>query len=90
MNNIDQLVKRPIQTDALKYGIAILHAILRFLEYVLNMAYRFEVQKWRVNLFPKILKECLLIFYSIYLNIHFLSLHRCNIKHVLDSKKCAI
>ena len=50
MNQIDKLVKMPINSDALKYRIAILHANIRFLECVLNTSYRLEVKKWRVNI----------------------------------------
>lgn len=57
MNKIDKLVQMPIKKDALQYGIAILHANIRFLECVLHIAYRLEVEKWRVNSFLKILKE---------------------------------
>ena len=50
MNEIDKLINMPINLDALKYGIAILHANIRFLECVLNISYRLEVKKWRVNI----------------------------------------
>lgn len=47
--DVELVLKRPIDKSVFAYGISVLHARLRCLEYILNIAYKMEVQKWRVN-----------------------------------------
>lgn len=50
MNAIDKILTKPISQEALKYGLPILHANIRFLECVLNVSYRLKLESWRVSL----------------------------------------
>lgn len=45
MNDIDKVLQRTCNTDAYKYGIPVLHANIRFLEYMLSIAWRIKVRK---------------------------------------------
>ena len=49
MNRIDEVTLRPINLDALQYGLSTLYAYIRFLEWLLHVASRLEVKQWRVN-----------------------------------------
>jgi hypothetical protein len=42
MNNLDQMQKFQINEDNLKYGLSTLHAWIKFLEYILHIAYKLE------------------------------------------------
>lgn len=46
-NNLN--VKMPVDTDALEFGLSILHARIRFLESVLHLSYKLPIRKWQVR-----------------------------------------
>ena len=49
MNDIDNLLTLKINENALQYGIPILHAHIRFLEWVLHVSYRLDLGTWQVS-----------------------------------------
>jgi len=48
-NNIDELTKKKIKEDNLKFGLSSLHAWIRFFECLLHIAYRLDFKTWQVN-----------------------------------------
>lgn len=38
-----------VKSDALQYGVSPLHAWIRFMEFVLKISYKLEIQKWRAT-----------------------------------------
>lgn len=49
MNKVEAAIKREINKSALKNGIPILHANIRFMECVLKVSYRLSFKKWQVS-----------------------------------------
>lgn len=49
MNDIESVVRRPINEEALLFGISPLHARIRFYECLLHVAYRLDLKKWQVR-----------------------------------------
>ena len=49
MNNLNLVKTKDVNIDALKYGLSPLHAYIRFFECVLHIAYRIDIQLWRVT-----------------------------------------
>lgn len=47
--NVESVLKRPVDDSVFAYGISVLHARLRCFEYMLSVAYKMELRKWRVN-----------------------------------------
>ena len=45
MNDITMLQQRVCDSSAYKYGLPVLHAHIRFLEYMLNLPYRLDTKK---------------------------------------------
>lgn len=46
MNNVDKISNLHVDESAFQFGLSILHAWIRFLEYFLKVSYRLEVKKW--------------------------------------------
>lgn len=49
MNNYELISKKPIDTDALNFGISSLHAWPRFMECILHISYKLDVKSWTTN-----------------------------------------
>lgn len=49
MKNIDQVKKKVILQDTLKFGLSSLHAWIRCFEYLLHVSYRLEIKTWAVS-----------------------------------------
>lgn len=45
----DLTIKCDIDTDALSFGLSVLHARIRFLESILHLSYKLPVQKWQLR-----------------------------------------
>lgn len=48
-NDLDTIVKRPIKTDYLSFGISVLHSWIRLFESLLHLSYRLPIRTWRVD-----------------------------------------
>ena len=46
MNDISRIKIKNVNTDAFKYGLSTLHALIRFMECILNISYRLDFKKW--------------------------------------------
>lgn len=49
MNDINQLLLRPVNADVFKYGLSPLHAWIRSYEYMLHISYRIDIRKWQIK-----------------------------------------
>lgn len=49
MNDISRLLNRPLNEEALKFGMSTLHARIRFMEYVLHLSYNLSFKSWRTS-----------------------------------------
>lgn len=49
MNNIEEVINRPCDSSAFKFGISVLHAYIRCYEYLLHIAYKLENQEWKAT-----------------------------------------
>uniref|UniRef100_A0ABD2X5P4 DUF4817 domain-containing protein n=1 Tax=Trichogramma kaykai TaxID=54128 RepID=A0ABD2X5P4_9HYME len=51
LNNLETIISRLTNKKALKYGFPVLHAWIRFMEFVLHVSYRLKLTKklWQVN-----------------------------------------
>ena len=47
-NKLDSITKFPLNKNSLYLGISPLHMLIRGLEYILHLAYRLHIKKWRV------------------------------------------
>lgn len=54
MNNLDIISKKKIKSESLSFGISPLHAWIRSLECLLNIAYRLPIKCWQVHKKDKI------------------------------------
>ncbi|XP_052835600.1 uncharacterized protein LOC128252141 [Drosophila gunungcola] len=48
-NNIVKVLKRPVSTNNLRFGLSTLHLWIRFFECLLQVAYKLPIQKWQVK-----------------------------------------
>lgn len=48
INDIDAVLLRPVNANALSYGLSTLHAWIRFFEFFLHLAYRYNIEEWQV------------------------------------------
>lgn len=46
MNDLEKLRNKNVNTDAYKYGLSSLHALIRFMECILHISYRLDFKKW--------------------------------------------
>lgn len=46
MNNLPKIRTKPVNIESYKYGLSSLHALVRFMECILNISYRLEFKKW--------------------------------------------
>lgn len=46
MNNLKAVKRLPLDVDNCKFGLSTLHAWIRFMEYLLKIAYRLKLKKW--------------------------------------------
>ena len=49
MNDIENVRQLPVQEDNFRFGLSTLHAWIRMFEYIIHIAYRMELKKWRVT-----------------------------------------
>lgn len=49
MNNIIQVQKRPVNTNAFELGLSTLHAHIRFFECIIHLSYRLDIKKWQMR-----------------------------------------
>jgi hypothetical protein len=47
MNRIDVIVKRDVDITTYRFGLSTLHAWIRFLECLLHISYRLELNNWQ-------------------------------------------
>ena len=47
MNNINELLEREVNTDALHFGLSTLHAYICFFDWLLHVSCRLEIQAWK-------------------------------------------
>lgn len=45
MNDLVKIRRKDLNSDAFKYGLSSLHALIRFMEFILNIAYRLDLKK---------------------------------------------
>lgn len=48
-NNLNLVIKTPVNKSATKFGLSSLHAWIRFFENFLHLAYKLNVKKWQVR-----------------------------------------
>ncbi|XP_060800854.1 uncharacterized protein LOC132903670 [Amyelois transitella] len=48
-NNIDEMVKRDVNTDNLRFGLSILHGWIRCFECLLHLAYKLPIARWQAR-----------------------------------------
>lgn len=48
-NSIDVMIKRPVKTDNLQFGLSVLHGWIRFFECLLHLAYKLEIKQWQAR-----------------------------------------
>lgn len=48
-NDIDKVLKMPINSEVFKFGLSTLHAWIRFFECLLHVSYRLPFQSWQVR-----------------------------------------
>lgn len=48
-NDLDEMLKKPIKTEYLSFGISLLHAWIRLFESLLHLSYRLPLRTWRVD-----------------------------------------
>ncbi|XP_076285448.1 uncharacterized protein LOC143211552 [Lasioglossum baleicum] len=49
MNNISSILSRKCDDSRYEYGLSILHAHIRSLEFMLHISYRLDIQKWQIR-----------------------------------------
>lgn len=49
MNNLSAVRLRKENEEAFQFGLSLLHAYIRFFEYLLHLSYRLEIRKWQVR-----------------------------------------
>lgn len=49
MNDIEQVLKRPVNTETYAFGLSTLHGWIKSFECLLHIAYKLHYKKWRVN-----------------------------------------
>lgn len=49
MNNLNTVRKREENVEAFQFGLSILHAYIRFFEYLLHLSYRLDMKKWQIR-----------------------------------------
>lgn len=49
MNNLEEVMKRPVKENSYNFGLSTLHAHIRFFECILHLSYRLEIKKWQVR-----------------------------------------
>lgn len=57
MNDLTKLRLKPLNNDALKFGISPLHARIKFMEYILHIFYNKDFKQWRKTKDTRDLKE---------------------------------
>lgn len=57
MNNLDEVRKKAVNTEAFKVGLSPLHARIKFMECILHIAYNKSFTSWRTNANTKTQKE---------------------------------
>ncbi|KAL7298884.1 hypothetical protein TKK_0007992 [Trichogramma kaykai] len=59
LNNLETIISRLTNKKALKYGFPVLHAWIRFMEFVLHVSYRLKLTKklWQIQK-KRNLSEC--------------------------------
>lgn len=49
MNKIDQCLDKKVDESKYEFGLSPLHALIRFFEYFVHVAYKLDVKKWQVR-----------------------------------------
>lgn len=49
MNNLEVLRTKPVSEEGLQFGISPLHAMIKFMECILHIAYNKSFSKWKVS-----------------------------------------
>lgn len=57
MNIITKLQNRPLNEEAIKMGMSVLHARIRFMEYILHLSYKLGFKLWRTSKENRPIKE---------------------------------
>lgn len=48
-NNLKEILALPVEEENLRFGLAILHACIHFMEYFLHLAYKLETKNWQAR-----------------------------------------
>lgn len=57
MNKIEEVQSRPLNEEALKFGMSLLHARIKLMECLLHVAYNIEFKRGRVDSTTRPMKE---------------------------------
>ncbi|KAK2577975.1 hypothetical protein KPH14_002674 [Odynerus spinipes] len=57
MNKLSDIKNRPINEEAIKFGMSPLHAGIKFMECILHMAYNLSFKRWRIATNTHLIKD---------------------------------